>query len=75
MWLNYPTLSSSEKLKVGWVLILSRLNSGTASSVHGRAMDITQGEHVPILPEVAMITLMVPRGGLEEDSLLYTDPV
>ena len=49
--------------------ILPRLNLGTKSSVHGRAMDITPDGYALILLRAARIILIVPRDGLEEDSL------
>ena len=65
----FPPYHHQKKLKAGRTSILPYLNSGTESSIHGRAMDITPVGHAPILPRAARITLIVPRDGLEEDSL------
>ena len=59
-----PTLSSFENPKIGWMSILALLSPALESSTGSRAMDITLDGEDPVLPGVAKITLIVPRGGL-----------
>ena len=64
-----PILSLSEKLNVGGIFILALFDSELESSVGGRATDITLEGGESVLPGVARITLIVPKGALEETSL------
>ena len=45
------------------------------SSAGSRATNITLDEEDPVLPEVAKMTLIVPRGGFEGASLRRSKPV
>ena len=68
-------LSSSKKLSAGWISILALLGSRLLSSVDSRAIDITLKGQEPVLPGAAKMTLIVPRGGLEEASLQGSESV
>ena len=61
-----PTFSSSEKLSAGRTSTLALFGSGLESSMGGRAIDITMEGYELVLPEAAKMTLIVPKGGLEE---------
>ena len=61
-------LSSIEKLSAGWIFILALFGSGLLSSADSRATYITLKGQEPILPRAAKMTLIVPKGGLEEAS-------
>jgi len=64
-----PTLSSSEKLKAGRTSILPLLGSRVKFFANDRAIDITLNGWKPVLPRAARISLIVPKGDLEEASL------
>ena len=59
-------LSSSKKLNIGWISILALFGSGLESSVGGRTTDITLEGWELVLPRAAKMTLIVPKGALEE---------
>ena len=65
-----PILSSSEKLNAGWISILALFGSRLLSSANSRATNFTLEGQESVFPKVAKMTLIVPRGGLEEVSLL-----
>ena len=62
-------LFATKKLSAGWISTLALFDSGLVSSADSRATDITLKEQEPILPGVAKMTFIVPKGGLEEASL------
>ena len=64
-----PILSLSEKLSAGWISILALFGLGLLSSADSWATDITLKGQEPVLPEAAKMTLIIPKGGLEEASL------
>ena len=61
-----PILFSSEKLNDGRISILAFFDSELESSVSSRAIDITLEGWELVLPEAVKMTLIVPKGGLEE---------
>ena len=61
-----PTLYSSEKLNVGRTSNLAFFGAGLASLASNLATDITLEGRKLVLPGVAKMTLMVPKGGLSE---------
>ena len=69
-----PTLSLSKKLKAGQTSILALFSLRVESSARGRAMDNTLEGREPILPGIAKITLIVPKGTLKEASLRDPNP-
>ena len=69
-----PTLSSSEKLIAGQFSSLAFFGSGFESSEGSRATNITLEGWEPVLPGAAKMTLMVPKGGLEEAFPWAPDP-
>ena len=66
-------LSSSEKPKTGQISTLALLGFGSLLSAGSRAIDITLEGQEPVLPEAVKITLIIPKGGLEESSLLGSE--
>ena len=68
-------LSLSKKLSAGWISILALFGSRLLSLANGRATNITLGGQELICPRPAKMTLIVPRGGLEEASLQGSEPV
>ena len=64
-----PTLSSSEKLNVSWILTLTLFGSEFESSADSQVTDIIlEGQDLVLLGAVKM-TFIVPKRGLEEASL------
>ena len=70
-----PILSSSEKLSANWISILALFSSGLLSLANSRAIDITLEGQEPVLLGAAKMTLIVPKGGLDEASLRGSEPV
>ena len=68
-------LSSFEKLSAGWISILALFGSRLLSSVDSRAIDITLEGQELVLLGAAKMTLIVPKGDLEEESLQGSEPV
>ena len=64
-----PILSLSEKPSTCGASFLALFYSKLLSSVDSRAIDITLEGREPVLLGAAKMTLIVPRGGLEEASL------
>lgn len=62
-------LSSAEKPKTNGASILALFGSKLLSSVDSQATDITLEGQELVLPGATKMTLIVPRGGLEEESL------
>ena len=69
-----PTLSSSTKLNAGRISTLALFNSELESSVGSQATDITLEGWELVLPRAAKMTLIVPKGGLEEAFPWTLDP-
>ena len=61
------TLSSSEKLIVGWFSTLALFGSSFEPSVGNWATDITLEGWEPVPSRAVKMTLIVPKGGLEEE--------
>jgi len=61
-----PTLSSSKKLNAGQTSILALFGTRLTSSASGQTTNITLEGYEPVFPRAAKMTLMVPKGGLEE---------
>jgi len=61
-----PTLSSSKKLIAGRFSTLTPFGLGFESLAGSRATDIILEGRELVLPGAAMMTLMVPKGGLKE---------
>ena len=59
-----PCLSTSEKLNTNGTFILALFGIKLESSSEQQDTDIILKEQDPILPEIANMTFMVPRGGL-----------
>ena len=70
-----PILSSSEKSSTCGASFLALFGFELLSSVDSRATDITLEEQEPVLPGAAKMTLIIPRGGLEEASFRGSEPV
>jgi len=70
-----PIFFSFSKLNAGWISILALFSSKLLSSVDNRATDITLEGQEPVFPRAAKMTLIIPRGGLEEASLQGSKPV
>ena len=70
-----PILSSSEKLSVGQMFILALFGSRLLSSTNSRATNITLEGQESVFPRAAKMTLIVPKGGLEEAYLRGSEPV
>ena len=68
MGLDGSNLILFKNRETGWISILALFGSKLESSIGSRITDITLNGEDPILPMVAKITLIVPRGGLEEAS-------
>ena len=64
-----PILSSFEKLSASWISILALFGSRLLSSTDSGATNITLEGQELVLLGVANMTLIVPRGGIEEASL------
>jgi len=62
-------LSSSKKLNAGGVSNLALFGPELAPSAGSRATEITLEGQEPVLPGVAKMTLIIPKGGLAEASL------
>ena len=58
-----PCLSASEKLNTSGTFILARFGIGLESSSEQQDTDIILEGQDPVLPGVANMTFMVPRGG------------
>ena len=69
-----PTLSSSEKLNAGWILTLALFGSEFESSADSRVTDIILEGQESVLPRVAKMMFIVPKGGLEKASLQGSKP-
>ena len=69
------TLSSSEKLNVGWMLTLALFGLEFESSTDNRATDIILEGQDSVLPRAVKMTFIVPKRGLEEASLRDSEPV
>ena len=69
-----PILSSFEKLSAGWISTLALFGSELESLADSRATDITLEGQNPVLPRVANMTFIVPKGGLEEVSFRGSEP-
>ena len=61
-----PTLSSFEKLSASRTSTLALLGSRLKSLAGGRVIDITLEGCKPVLLGATKMTLIVPKGGLEE---------
>ena len=61
-----PILSLFEELNTCQNSILALFGSGLESFAGGRAIDITLEGREPVLLVAAKMTLIVPKGGLEE---------
>ena len=61
-----PTLFSSEKLNVSQTSTLAFFGLGLELSACGRVTNVTLEGYEPILLVAAKMTLIVPKGGLEE---------
>ena len=59
-----PILSASEKLNTNGTFILTFYGTGPESSPEQQDTDIILEGQDPVLPRVANMTFMVPRGGL-----------
>ena len=70
-----PILSSFEKLSAGWISTIALFGSRLLYSADSRVTDITLEGQESILPGVAKMTLIIPRGGLEEASFRGSEPV
>ena len=66
-------LSSSKKPRTGQVSISALLGFELFLLVGSRAMDITLEGQESVLPRATKMTLIVPKGGLEESSLLGSE--
>ena len=62
-------LSLSKKPRTGQISIMALLGSKLLLLAGNRATDITLEGQEPVLPGTAKMTLIVPKGGLEESSL------
>ena len=60
-----PALSSSKKPKVGRISTLTLFGFETPSSDDNHATDITMDGQDPVVPGVAKMTLIIPKGGSE----------
>ena len=60
-----PCLSTSEKLNTNGTFILTFFGIELESSSEQQDIDIILEGQDPVLPRVANMTFMVPRGGLE----------
>ena len=69
-----PTLSLSKKLNAGQTSILALFSSRLESSVSGGATNITLEGWELVLPGAARMTLIMPKGGLEDVSFWDLDP-
>ena len=67
------TLSSSEKPRTNQISTLALFGSELLLSAGNRATDITLKGREPVLLGVTKITFIVPKGGLEELSLLGSE--
>ena len=61
-----PILSSSEKLNADRISTLALFGLKLESSACSQAIDITLKGWEPVLPGAIKMTLIVPKGGLEE---------
>ena len=64
-----PILSLSEKLSAGWIFTLALFDFELEFLADSRVTDITLEGQELVLPEVAKMTFIVPKAGLEEASL------
>ena len=69
-----PTLSSSEKLNVSWILTLALFGSEFESSANSQATDIILEGQDPVLPRAAKMMFIVPKKGLEEVYFRGSEP-
>ena len=70
-----PTLSLSEKPRTGWISVIAFFGFELLPLADSQATDITLEGQEPVLPGVAKMTLIIPKGGLEEASLRGSEPV
>ena len=75
MCLMIPILSSFEKLNAGGVSNLALFDPELAPLAGSQAMDITLEGQEPVLLGAAKMTLIIPKGGLEEAYLRGSEPV
>ena len=64
-----PILSSSKKLNVDRVSNLALFGPKLVPPAGSRATDITLEQQELVLPRAANMTLIIPKGSLEETSL------
>ena len=64
-----PTLSSFEKINASWIFTLALFGLEFESSADSQVTDIILEGQDLVLPRVAKMMFIVPKGGLEEASL------
>ena len=68
-----PISSSFEKPRTSRISTLALLGFGLLLLAGSRVTNITLEEQEPVLPGAVKMTLIVPKGGLEESSLLGSE--
>ena len=66
-------LDGSDVIKTDQISILALFGSKLLLLAGNRATDITLEGQEPVLPGAAKMTLIVPKGGLEESPLLGSE--